>query len=108
MATLFAYAEHEYTHRGTKYELKKGESVVVDDALANRLTAAHPDKLVILLEGENPPNVPKAEGYPTSVIVRPLYDRSMIPGGRLSQQKKKLLQNARKRSRHARLTITQP
>jgi hypothetical protein len=109
MATrVFAYERHEYRFFGRKKVIERGAVAELDDALAKKQVAAHPDKLLILNDGELPPvldgNV-RGESR-TVVMVRPGFDRAMIPG-RLSRQKRNQLKAAKKRSRNARMMVSE-
>jgi hypothetical protein len=104
MARVFGYEAHEYRHRARKHKIEKGAVVDLDDDLALRLTTAHPDKLMLLGDDEQPPNI--GQEYATTMKVTPDMDRRMIPG-RLSRQKQELLRKAKREGRYkAALTIT--
>lgn len=92
MARVFAHATHYYTHfneRGTRveYVFPAGEAREVPDDVAIILTAAHPQKLVILGAGEDRPGqaeeaavaVAEPESYETREIEDPETDRMMKP-----------------------------
>lgn len=105
MKRVFAYKTHEYQADGIKQTIEQGEAALVPDAIADRLVAANSTKLMILMDGEDLPEITPNNKYVTTVKLRPEYDRSMVPGGRLSPQKKELLRMARRRSRNAYLTV---
>ena len=106
MKRVFAYQEHTYLTDGIQQTIEQGEAALVPDAIADRLVAANSTKLMILMDGEALPEITSNNEYVTTVKLAPDYDRSMIPGGRLSPQKKELLRMARRRARNARLTVT--
>ena len=107
MARLFAYERFEYRLFGRKQVIEQGEVAEISEAMASKLSAANPEKLIVLEDGEFPPVIGDSDGVTrTVVMVRPDFNRAMIPG-RLSQQKRRQLKNAGKRSRHARLMVSE-
>lgn len=109
MATkVFAYERHEYRYFGRKKVIERGAVAELDDDEATKQVAAHPEKLVILEAGEISPvldGAARGESR-TVVMVRPNFDRSMLPG-RLSRQKRNQLKAAKKRSRNARMMVSE-
>jgi hypothetical protein len=106
MAKVFAYERHEYRTFGRKKVIERGAVADLDDDLAKKQVAAHPEKLLILEDGEMPPVLDGNGESRTVVMVRPNFDRAMLPG-RLSPQKRRQLKAAKKRSRHARMMVSE-
>jgi hypothetical protein len=106
MARVFAYERHEFRLFNRKRVINQGEVIELDDDIAAKQVASHPEKLMILEAGEAPPVLTDVNESRTTVILRPDYDRAMLPG-RLSPQKKRQLKAAKKRSRHARLVVSE-
>ncbi len=105
MARLFAYETTEYRDRlRRKQIIERGSVIEVDEATSQRLMADHADALLLLKDGENAPALPDDE-MQTTMKARPDMNRHMLPG-RISPQKKRLLKQAGKRSRHAYMTLT--
>jgi hypothetical protein len=99
MARLFAYEDVTYQHNLKRQKIEKGAVVnLEDESLVARLMAKHPDNLLQLGPDEDAPNL-----YSTTMKVTPDMDRTMRP--RLSPQKRQQLRAAKRRSRHAYLTI---
>ena len=99
---VYAFEKTTYGNRPNQKTIEEGEVIELDDAQAQKLVASNSDTLMLLAEGED---VPGANEYETTMMVTPTTDRQMYPG-RLSQQKKRQLQNAKRRSPHkARLTL---
>lgn len=86
MARLFAHWTHYYTHfdekgRRVEYIIPAGEVREVPQDVAALLTAAHPQKLVILAPGEDRPGQVEAvvAAYETREIEEPEADRMATP-----------------------------
>lgn len=98
MARLFAHWTHYYTHfdekgRRVEYVFPAGEVREVPQDVADLLTAAHPQKLVILGAGEDRPGqaavaVAEPEAYETREIEEPEADRMATPKRRATRRTK--------------------
>ena len=92
---IYAYEEITYGRLPNRKTIGKGEVVEIDAGQAKKLAASHPESLLLLADGEEPPKA--RNEFETTVVVRPEYTRQMIPG-RLSPQKRRQLKAAQKRS----------
>lgn len=104
---VYAFEETTYGKKPNRKTIAEGEVIELPDEQAKKLVASHSDTLMLLADGEDIPGEAVLEegDYETTVIIRPNFDRRMIPG-RLSQQKKRQLMNAKRRSPHkARMMI---
>jgi len=96
---VYAREDFEYKHRLLPRKLKGGQVTELSNTLADRLVAANPHVLLFADEMES--------DSLTTMVVTPMMNRHEIPGSpRLSPQKKRQLKEARGRSRHAHLTLT--
>lgn len=100
MKRVYAKEDFEYRHRLVPKKLRAGSVTELSNILADRLVVAHPDILLFADEAESIPAM-------TTMVVTPMMNRHEIPGHpRLSDQKKRQLKDARRRSRHAHMTLT--
>ena len=98
MKRVYAKEDFEYRHRMRSHELKAESVTELGNEIAARLVAAHPN--VLSFADEREPAL-------TTMVVTPMMNRHEIPGSpRLSNQKRRQLKDARRRSRHAHMTLT--
>lgn len=97
---------------GAIYHLTSGSVVSLPEKLALAVVNGHPSKVCLLGEGKDPDKhgcktmrailKEREEAVDDTAMHEPDEDKMMAPG-RLSPQRRKLLQGARQRSRRARL-----
>ncbi len=103
---VFAHRKHRFYDAGRRqlYILPAGMWKELPDEVAGEMFSGHPDKLCNVSDEENPDShvCTKAQ-YETTVVQAPPQTTMMIPKVRKSAQKRRLEQQAKHRSRRARL-----
>ena len=100
---------HTYWDAGkkTQYGIPKEGYNDLPDEVGAILLEGHPTKLCDVTAEEDPKahteRCDKSAAFPTTMVEEPPVNRMMVPNTHLSPQKRRLLRDAQKRSRRARM-----